>query len=314
MAPTLTYFSLLGVSEDAGQDEVEARYGQLADYLASDKIPSHLREWAAKQAALVDEAYAVLSDPDQREAARRRGIPAPQPPPAPPAAARRTPGRRRGSAAPPDGPHGRTVGMAARWRTPLAIGAAVGIAVLAGVVLSRSVLPGGSGGASVRAQQTAAVPQLDTKRVAALMETVQQDPKNTQALFDLGESFFQVNDWQHAIDWFTKLVAIDPNNVHARTDIGTSHFNLGQPAEAKASWLAALKLAPDDVQLHYNMGFLYANADPQDLPAAAREWQRVVELEPSSPLAQTVRVHLTSLAGTTPTTPPAGQTTPTPRP
>ncbi|MDO8615865.1 MAG: DnaJ domain-containing protein, partial [Dehalococcoidia bacterium] len=71
MKQTLTYFSLLGISEDASQEDLEARYRELADYLASPNVPAGLREWAARQAALVDEAYAVLADPEQRAAVHK---------------------------------------------------------------------------------------------------------------------------------------------------------------------------------------------------------------------------------------------------
>ncbi len=112
-------------------------------------------------------------------------------------------------------------------------------------------------------------------------------------------------EWQNSIDWLTRLVQVDtanatPYNIPARTDIGTANFNLGRYGEAKRWWTDALQIKPDDVQLHYNMGFLYANAEPIDLPAAKREWERVVELAPTSDLAQTVRVHLTSLTDATP--------------
>jgi len=74
MKQTLTYFSLLGISEDASQEELEARYRELADYLASPDLPAGLREWARSQAALVDEAYAVLADPEHRSRVELRGL------------------------------------------------------------------------------------------------------------------------------------------------------------------------------------------------------------------------------------------------
>jgi len=51
MGSELTYFSLLGISEDASQEELEARYREVAEYLASPALPAHLREWATRQAA-----------------------------------------------------------------------------------------------------------------------------------------------------------------------------------------------------------------------------------------------------------------------
>jgi hypothetical protein len=58
------------------------------------------------------------------------------------------------------------------------------------------------------------------------------------------------------------------------------------------------------------MGFLYANAEPQDLAAARQEWQKVVELAPDSNLGKTAKVHLN---GITPATP-SGAATATPSP
>jgi len=46
MDSTLDYFSLLGVSQDASQGEIEARYRELTDHLASSAIPATLRDWA----------------------------------------------------------------------------------------------------------------------------------------------------------------------------------------------------------------------------------------------------------------------------
>jgi len=314
MGATLNYFSLLGIGEDAGQDEIEARYQTLSEYLASASIPASLREWAQKQAKLVDEAYAVLSDPDQRAAARgARSAPAkPQPAPADiePAAAAAAPGggQRPREAAPEAAGPGPEASLFARLvpslqLRSLAIGGIGGLIVLAVVLIARSGLPGGGGdgsGGTPTADASGFIP-LDTARVAELMKAAQADPTNAETLFELGESFFQAGEWQSTIDWFTKLIAVDPTNVHALTDIGTSQYNLGSAEDAKATWLKAIKIAPDDPQIHYNLGFLYLNSEPQDLEAAKTEWGLVLKLAPGSDLAQTVQVHMDGLAAATAT-------------
>ncbi len=298
MRTTLTYFSLLGISEDVSQDELESRYRMLADYLASPSIPASLRDWANKQAALVDEAYAVLADPERRAAARRELGPAReeaqtdsavaqrQAEDAPSAEATAGEGRRgeerRGTEAhrPARESAGRPApsgfGLFDRLLNlrsqPLVLGLLIGLVVLAAVLFGRYGLPGrgGTGETPAAAQQNALIP-LDTARVAQLMTEVQLDAKNKDALFELGERYFEANEWQSAIDWLTKLVAIDPNNTPAQTDIGTANFNLGRPDVAKASWLRVLEIAPNDVQAHYNLGFLHANIEPVDLTAARQE-------------------------------------------
>lgn len=288
---TVNYFEILGVGEDASLDEIEARYQELAGYLSSPDVPDHLREWAERQGALVDEAYAVLLDPDRRAAAAA-GVPAPaaaaEPEPAPESPARKAPPARRAAA--PARPPG-----AARMN-PLLVGVLAGVAVIAVFFGGRMLLGGGDDdGDSSTVDAEAGVP-LDTKRINELIGIVNREPSNAEALFELGESFFQANQFEKAIEWFNRLLAVDPNNVHARTDIGTSHFNMGRTEEAKKAWLDALKIDPDDVQLHYNMGFLYANSEPQDLEAAKREWEIVVKLDPTSNLAKTAGVHLQGIS------------------
>jgi len=312
MGATLNYFSLLGISEDASQDELEARYQALSQYLASTNVPPALREWAEKQAKLVDEAYAVLSDPEQRAAAKgakASAVAKPEPAPAEtPAAAgpeplSTTPSRL--SSSPPS-----SLPSSLPWRS-LAIGAIGGLVVLVVVLVTWFGLFGSVGDGNEvtppTADENGLIP-LDTARVAELMKSAQADPTNPETLFELGETFFQAGEWQSSLDWFTKLIEVEPTNVHALTDIGTSQYNLGSTEDAKATWLKVNEIAPDDPQIHYNLGFLYANAEPQDLEAAKSEWSLVLKLAPGSDLAQTVQVHMDGLAAAT-TTP---QATPTP--
>lgn len=326
MADELSYFALLGVDEDVNQEELEARYQELADLFASPAIPAHLKEWARRQAALVDEAYAVLSDSERRAAIRReREAPAAapaaqaagepdqaQPPPAADAEPaeerpeRAKPRARAERVSPP--PPGISDALLGRRLQPLIVGVLLGLVVLGAILLGRYGIGGGGGEgeAPAVAEETDALATLDSERVAQLEEAAKQDPDNSEVLFELGETYFQAGEWRSAIDWFTRFLALDPNNIHAQTDIGTSHFNLGEPDEAEAAWLAVLETDPNDVQAHYNLGFVYANAEPQDIPAAVKEWKIVVRLAPDSELAAIAQAHLDGMAdGAGTATPPA---------
>ncbi len=287
---TARYFEVLGLSLDAGGQDIEARYQELSAYLASGDVPPQLQEWAREQAAHVDEAYAVLSDPDLRagledeleeEAAVEPDVSGAAP------ATSRTERRGKASAS--------RVGA----RLPLmalALGLFVGGAALLAVIIAEMGLvgEGSEDPAAAQAQDEQFVP-IDTEWVAELITSYQQDPINPETLFELGEAYFLAAEWQQGLEWFSKLVEVEPTNVHAWTDIGTSHYNLDRPEDAKAAWQTALELAPEDPQLHYNMGFLYANAEPPDFEAANREWQMVLDLAPGTQLAQTVQVHMEGL-------------------
>jgi tetratricopeptide (TPR) repeat protein len=317
MRSTLDYFSLLGISEDASRDEIEARYRELADHMASASIPPTLRDWANHQAALLDEAYAVLSDPDRRAALARTSAavesgatvanenlsaagqavqplaPAPVQQPSAPAS------QRPASAV-------QALLMGVPWKL-MVIGAVAGVVVLSAIFLGRGLISGGDNSPTAAAADTTGFTPVDPARVAQLTAQVQAAPNDIEALFGLGEIYFEAGEWQTSIDWLTKMLAVDPNNIYARTDVGTANFNLGKYDVAKQTWLDALAAAPSDPQLHYNMGFFYANVDPVDMQSAVKEWQTVVQLAPGSSLANTVQVHLDSLASL-----PSGQVTASP--
>jgi len=295
---TTRYFDVLGLPEDAGGQDIEARYQELSAYLTSGDLPPQLQEWAREQASQVDEAYAMLSDAglragldDELEEEEEEVVVVE--PVAAAAAGSATRAEKRGPA---------SVGRTAA-RLPLialALGIFVGGAALVAVIIAEMGLGGGSSEDPSSAGQTQDdqfVP-IDTEKVAALVTSYQEDPKNPETLFELGEAYFLAGEWQQGEDWFLKLVEVDPANVHAWTDIGTSHYNLGRTEEAKAAWQKALELAPNDPQLHYNMGFLYANSETPDFEAAKREWQTVLDLAPGTALAQTVQVHMESLQAT----------------
>jgi tetratricopeptide (TPR) repeat protein len=289
-SPTAKYFEVLGLPLDAGGQDIEARYQELTAHFNSNELPPQLKDWAREQMAKVDEAYAILSDPDLRAGLEDELVeeePQPVVAAAAPAPAQVAPRQRGGG------------GAAARLPLiALALGIIVGgVALLAVIVGEMGFGDEAEDPADAAAEQQQFVP-VDTERVAELVTSYQQDQKNPETLFELGEAYFLAGEWQQGLDWFLKLVEVDPGNVHAWTDIGTARYNLGNIEEARTAWTKGIELAPDDPQLHYNMGFLHANSEPPDFEAARQEWQTVLELAPGTELANTVSVHMEGLNAT----------------
>ncbi len=311
MRSTLDYYSLLGITEDASQDEIEARYHELADHMASPAIPATLRDWANRQSARLDEAYAVLSDPDRRAALTRTSAPLESSAananeslsPAGRSVQAVAPAKARQQPEPADereqpASAARALLLGVPWKL-MALGAVAGVVVLAAVFFGRGAIPGLGGGddsSTVAVADNSGFTPVDPARLAQLTAQVQAAPNDIEALYGLGEIYFEAGEWQTSIDWLTKMLVVDPNNISAQTDVGTANFNLGNYVVAKQTWLKALETAPSDPQLHYNLGFFYANVDPVDMQSATTEWRTVVQLAPGSALANTVQVHLDSLA------------------
>lgn len=279
-------YRFLGLSSGAPSAEVEARCEALLRWLKRGDIPAELRPWAKQQATLVEESYrSYLSalDADADVEAEVEVSPAPE-----------------------------TGGRGGIWgwlRSPVGfatLGVVAGLAIVMGVLWGTGVFTGEDAAPSPAqeeafdAQQYLAAHQ---DRIKELEAAVALNPGDLAALFELGETHMIGEDWEKAIFWFSKLLERDPTDLHAQIDVGTALMNLGRLDQAEAAFKQALGIDPNNVQLHYNMGFLYAFSSTPNYAEAIKHWQRVMELAPGSELAAIVQVHIEQLQGALPGSP-----------
>ena len=285
----------LGLAASANDQDVESAHDELVEFL--DRAPHEVKSWAAARTTDVDEAFALLSGPEQDLLAETQitamAQPGPvetsQPPTAPPAAplAPVTPGRRK---------PGRTQMV---WAIVPILVVAV---VLAVFYMGRgSSVPGISGtptaAATTATGQPTAVP-VDPAKVAALTKKITANPKDTVSLQSLGDIYFAAQDYKNAIVWEQKVLAVDPKNQVALLALGAGQFNNGNSAQAKKQWLVAAALYPKTAEVHYDLGFLYMSQTPPDTANMNAEWKKVIAIDPNSTLAQTVSSHMSTATAT----------------
>jgi cytochrome c-type biogenesis protein CcmH/NrfG len=182
-------------------------------------------------------------------------------------------------------------------RFPRVLAGLAGLAVVAVAVFAIYQFGATPAVTGAQATQTPApTAALDEARVADLMARIQADPNDTAALLELGDAFFNAQDFTASATWLQKLVDLEPNNVRGRLALGAALFNLSKADEAEAQWLAVLDLEADNVEAHYDLGFLYLNETPPDYDGVQREWSEVVRLAPGTEIAGVVQQHLDALA------------------
>jgi tetratricopeptide (TPR) repeat protein len=152
-------------------------------------------------------------------------------------------------------------------------------------------LPGDHGGPATPAPTEG----VDQVALAAALQRLAADPRDTHALMEIADIYYAVNDFESASTWLDKLLAIEPANVSALLARGATAFNLGDNATAEIRWKQVVALDPENIEAHYDLGLLYVTVDPPDLASARREWTIVISLDPTSQLAATVRAHLAAL-------------------
>ena len=138
-------------------------------------------------------------------------------------------------------------------------------------------------------------PPLDEGRVQALTTIIKSDPKNLDALVQLGNTYFDAEQFEQAIEWYRRAVELDPKNADASTDLGVSLYYTNRPDEALAQFEHSLKVSPQHTKTLLNKGIVLAFGK-RDLKAAAVEWEKVVTLAPNSPEGQAARRALEGIA------------------
>jgi len=289
----------LGLRESASDADVETAHNGLVEFL--ELAPREVQPWAAARTTDVDEAFALLSGPEQDLVAALPMIAMTQDRPVkspPPATAPAGPGAFAALAA--DKPARKKMMWAA---VPLLV-----IAVVFAVYqMGKSDVPGISGtptGQETTAAASGPAP-VDQAKVASLMQKISANPKDVASLQSLGNLYFAATDYKNAALWEQKVLSVDPKNQVALLAAGAAQFNLGDQAAAKKTWLVAAALYPKNAEVHYDLGFLYMSATPPDLVNQKLEWAKVVAIDPNSNLAKSVATHVKGIKPTASATPSA---------
>ena len=138
-------------------------------------------------------------------------------------------------------------------------------------------------------------PPLDEARVQELTATVSSEPRNAEAHAQLGNTYFDAERWNDAIQWYERSLAIDPGDPNVSTDLGVSYYYTNRTDEALKQFERSLQIDPKHTKTLLNKGIVLAFGK-QDLAAAAEEWKKMVTLAPDSPEGQAARRALEGVA------------------
>lgn len=279
----------LGLTPDAGDVEVEQTRERLEEYLAD--APPELAGWARAQRS---GAY----------------------------------GRPVTTATTPLNPQG---GAVRRRRSPLVPLSIVAVATAVGVIVY-NIPDGGTAAADPKAAAStpahaqgtmpAATPEpLDQAKVDGLNKKIAANPKDTKALKELANEYSRTEMYKEAAATQAKILEVEPKNTDARLAYGVAHFNMNDLPTAEKAWNEVVAQDPKNVEAYYDLGFLHLSKSPPQMDKAQAAWEKVVELDPTSELAGTVKSHLdkfksgaaADLGGSTsPTAVPSGAATSAP--
>lgn len=308
---TQDYYEILQVAPDADEEAISAAYQRLREQYNPEKLngaAAELVELAQQRQALLDEAYATLSNAQRRAQydAQRQITPQDTPDyrPLPPA---------QHTERPRDFNPRPTLSQTAT-STPIAGPAAAVIAVLAIALVSiiggLILTGGGRVPQAVPTPTTSPMDALETM-IARARQIAEQNENDAQAWLDYANLLYdsvqivreQAPDsvlyqqrlprWIEAANAYERVLELDPTNAVARGDLGASRCFYGAGAgdqtfvvEGLKDLEAATAARPEDTRLLLNLGSCLASTQPPRTDEAIEVWQRIISIASAgSPVA-----------------------------
>jgi cytochrome c-type biogenesis protein CcmH/NrfG len=134
--------------------------------------------------------------------------------------------------------------------------------------------------ASAPAQMGAPAPAPGgSDRVAALERQTQADPGNVNAWTELGNAYFDAQQYEKAISAYRKSLELNPNNANVWTDLGVMYRRAGKPDEAIKAFDQAIAVDPKHEVSRMNKGIVMLH-DLNDFDGAIQAWEGLLEVNP----------------------------------
>ena len=115
--------------------------------------------------------------------------------------------------------------------------------------------------------------------IAALEREVAADPSNVVAWINLGNNYFETDQYEKSIQSYKKALALVPNNANVWTDMGVMYRRSGRPQEAIKAFDKAIEVDPKHETSRFNKGVVLMH-DLNDIQGAIAAWEGLLKVNP----------------------------------
>jgi tetratricopeptide (TPR) repeat protein len=121
--------------------------------------------------------------------------------------------------------------------------------------------------------------QMADTQAQPLLKQLESDPKNAGLLYQVGNLYYDAQQYPEAIKYYDQSLKINPKATDVRTDMATAYHLLGQPDRAIQEYDAVLKIDSKHANALFNEGMVKWQ-DKMDLDGAIGSWKRLLEAHP----------------------------------
>ena len=113
-------------------------------------------------------------------------------------------------------------------------------------------LPGSGGG-----QPSLAADPVAQRKLADLEAASAKEPRNYAILVQLGNTAYDLESWQKAVDAYESALRLQPGDPNVMTDLGVAYRNLGDGEKALGMFSKALAKDPSHWPAAFNQAIVY---------------------------------------------------------
>jgi cytochrome c-type biogenesis protein CcmH/NrfG len=122
--------------------------------------------------------------------------------------------------------------------------------------------------------------ELTARIVGPLLQQLKTKPNDPGLLVNIGNSYYDGQDYANAIDYYQKALELRPENANVRTDMATAMWYSGDADGAIKQYEQSLKFQPTHAQTLFNMGIVKWQGK-KDGKGAIQVWEELLATNPN---------------------------------
>jgi cytochrome c-type biogenesis protein CcmH/NrfG len=124
--------------------------------------------------------------------------------------------------------------------------------------------------------------QMADTQAGPLLEKLKTDPVNSALLENIGNVYYDAQQFPTAIDYYQRALKLEPGNTSVRTDMATAYWYSGNADTAIAEFQKSLSYDPNKADTLFNLGVVEWQGK-MDIDTAVSTWQKLLDTNPNYP-------------------------------
>jgi len=140
--------------------------------------------------------------------------------------------------------------------------------------------PAAAMGNSAAPPTPAQMQKMADTQAAPLIEKLKADPNNAALLANIGNVYYDTQQYPTAIDYYQRALKGEPANAGVRTDMATAYWYTGDADAAIAEFQKSLSYEPNKPNTLFNLGIVEWQGK-LDIDKAVAAWQKLLDTNPN---------------------------------